>query len=285
MKTALPKFDDLTIQNDFLFKKVMRNKRICKHLLEEILQTKIADISYPEIEKTLDVYYDSRGIRLDVFADDDNHTRYNLEMQVKNVINPQSHQFVLPKRTRYYQAMLDVDSLQKGQNFDSLPPTYIIFICLFDFFSKGNYIYTFKKRCLENLELEFPDETTTLILNTTGNHGDITNDIKSFFDYINQHTVTSTFTQQIEKEIIHIKSDQKARLEYMSLETYVQDNRYEAFIEGKAEGRNEGRFKATLELIKNLMQNSHCSIDDAMNALGILSEERQQYKDILSKNM
>ena len=30
-------FDELTITNDFLFKKVMQNKRICKHLIEEIL--------------------------------------------------------------------------------------------------------------------------------------------------------------------------------------------------------------------------------------------------------
>ena len=161
-------------------------------------------------------------------------------MQVKNTTNPKTGQHVLPKRTRYYQAMLDVDALQKGQNFDLLPATYIIFICAFDFFGEGNYIYTFKKRCLETPELEFPDETTIILLNTTGTHGSISPDIKSFFDYVNQHTVTSDFTKQIDKEIFHIKSDQKARLEYMSLETYVQDNRYEAYAEGEAKGLAQG---------------------------------------------
>ena len=228
MPTFLPKFDDLTIRHDFLFKKVMRNKRICKHLLEELLHTKIADISYPEIEKTIDVFYDSRGVRLDVVIADDKHTHYNLEMQVKNTINPETGQLVLPKRTRYYQAMIDVDALQKGQNFDLLPKTYIIFICAFDFFGKGNYMYTFKKRCTEIPELIFPDETTIILLNTIGTHGNITPDIKSFFDYVNKHIVTSDFAKEIDSEINHIKSDQKARLEYMSLETYIQDNRYEA---------------------------------------------------------
>ena len=90
MAMLSPKFDDLTIGHDFLFKKVMRNPRICKHLLEEVLQAPIAEISYPEIEKTIDVFYDSRGVRLDVIVADEKHTHYNLEMQVKNTTNPQT---------------------------------------------------------------------------------------------------------------------------------------------------------------------------------------------------
>ena len=74
MAMLSPKFDDLTIGHDFLFKKVMRNPRICKHLLEEVLQAPIAEISYPEIEKTIDVFYDSRGVRLDVIVADEKHT-------------------------------------------------------------------------------------------------------------------------------------------------------------------------------------------------------------------
>lgn len=113
MTTIIP-FSKLSIKHDFMFKKVMRSKRICKHLLEEVLQTKIADISYPETEKTIEPAYDSRGIRLDVTVDDDKHTHYNLEMQVKNIKNPDTGIYVLPKRTRYYQAMIDIESLQRS---------------------------------------------------------------------------------------------------------------------------------------------------------------------------
>ena len=38
MQDLLTKFENLTIQSDFIFKKVMSRKRICKHLLEELLQ-------------------------------------------------------------------------------------------------------------------------------------------------------------------------------------------------------------------------------------------------------
>ena len=46
MQDLATKFANLTIQSDFIFKKVMSRKRICKHLLEELLQIEIADINY-----------------------------------------------------------------------------------------------------------------------------------------------------------------------------------------------------------------------------------------------
>lgn len=272
MTTIIP-FSKLSIKHDFMFKKVMRSKRICKHLLEEVLQTKIADISYPETEKTIEPAYDSRGIRLDVTVDDDKHTHYNLEMQVKNIKNPDTGIYVLPKRTRYYQAMIDIESLQKGQDYDLLPPTFIIFICVFDFFNEGNYIYTFKKRCLENLHLELPDETTTMFLNTVGNHGNITNDLKSFFEYVNKEIITSDFTKQIDEEVTDIKHNKKVRKEYMLYEAMKMDI--------KREARAEGELNANLNSIKTIMQKKGWSAEQAMELLDIPTTDYDWYLDKL----
>ena len=240
MQDLLTKFANLTIQSDFIFKKVMSRKRICKHLLEELLQIEIADINYLEAEKTLEPEYTSRGIRLDIIVADDKNTHYNLEMQVKNNKNPDTDTYVLPKRSRYYQALLDFDLLQAGQPYDLLPPTFIIFICIFDFFEKGNYVYTFKKRCLENLELELSDEATTMILNTKGTHGDISKDIKSFYDYVNNHIVTTDFTKQIDDEISYLKLDTKVRREFMLMEARLLDERREGEAVGIAKGKEIG---------------------------------------------
>ena len=255
MKNLATKFENLTIQNDFIFKKVMSRKRICIHLLEELLQIKIADINYLEAEKSLEPEYTSRGIRLDIIVADDRNTHYNLEMQVKNNKNPDTKKHVLPKRTRYYQALLDIDLLQNSQEYDLLPPTYVIFICVFDFFAKGNYVYTFKKRCLEDLELELPDEATTIILNTHGTHGNISKDIKSFYDYVNNHVINSDFTKQIDDEISYLKLDTKVRREFMLLEARLLDERREGKAEGRVEGKAEGKAEeknaiATLMLAK-----------------------------------
>ena len=134
--------------------------------------------------------------------------------------------------------------LQAGQPYDLLPPTYIIFICIFDFFEKGNYVYTFKKRCLEDLELELPDEATTMLLNTKGTHGEISKDLKSFYDYVNNHIVTTDFTKQIDDEISYLKLDTKVRREFMLMEARLLDERREGeavgFVKGKDIGLVEG---------------------------------------------
>ena len=141
----------------------------------------------------------------------------------------------MPKRTRYYQAMLDTDMLQKGQDYDELSPTYIIFFCLFDFFQDSQRIYTFKKRCLENMNIELADEAVIMFLNTLGTKGDVSPDIQSLFDYINSNTINSNFTREVADTIVEIKNDKKVRDAYMTYEMRIKDT----LAEGEAKGRAE----------------------------------------------
>ena len=283
MQDLATKFANLTIQSDFIFKKVMSRKRICKHLLEELLQIEIADINYLEAEKTLEPEYTSRGIRLDIIVADDKNTHYNLEMQVKNKKNPDTDTYVLPKRSRYYQALLDIDLLQKGQPYDLLPPTFIIFICVFDFFEQGNYVYTFKKCCLENRELELPDEATTMLLNTKGTHGDISKDIKSFYDYVNNHIVTTDFTKQIDDEISYLKLDTKVRREFMLMEARLLDERREGIAEDKeiglAEGEAIGLAKEKLATAKRMLSKGSYSLDDIAELTNLSLADVEKLKE------
>ena len=297
MEQQIPDFYSLPISNDFLFKHVLLFKPICKHIIEELFHTKIADITYLQTEETIDVYPDSHGIRLDVKIADANNTHYNLEMQVRNTKNIKTGKYLLPKRTRYYQAMLDVDMLQKGQDYDELAATYIIFFCLFDFFEAGQRIYTFKKRCLENLDIELNDEATLVFLNTKGTKGRVSSDIQSLFDYINNNIITSDFTKEVDNTIVNIKNDKKVREAYMTYEMRMKDLRNEAFYEGEAKGLAEGRAEGEavgmakgksegkFEAIKNLMSTLSCSIDKAMDMLKTPPEERQYFKDMLAKNL
>ena len=273
MKNLATKFENLTIQSDFIFKKVMSRKRICIHLLEELLQIKIADISYFEAEKSLEPDYASRGIRLDIIVADNKNTHYNLEMQVNNIKNPDTKNYVLPKRTRYYQAILDTDMLQKGQDYDELSPTYIIFFCLFDFFEDSQRIYTFKRRCLENMEIELADEAAIMFLNTLGTKGDVSPDIQSLFDYINNNTVTSNFTREVADTITEIKNDKKVRDSYMTYEMRMKDIREESLAEGEAKGRVEEK----LATVKRLLSMG-LSVQDIAKGTSLSVEQVEKIK-------
>ncbi|MDO4921619.1 MAG: Rpn family recombination-promoting nuclease/putative transposase [Phascolarctobacterium sp.] len=234
------KFEDLTIQNNFLFQQVMKNQRICKRLIEELLNIKIAKLSYPLAEQTIETGVDSRGIRLDIIVADENHTHYNLEMQVENRKSQDTGEPLLPKRTRYYQSSLDMDLLSKGQNFDKLNATYIIFICAFDLFGEGRYTYTFKSKCQESPGLELANGATVMIINSLGTKGNISPRAKSFLEYVNDRIVRDAFTQEIADEVTRVKRNSEVRRQYMLLEMRLHDERMAGRAEGRAEGREEG---------------------------------------------
>lgn len=240
MPEETTKFENLPISNDFMFKEVMKsNKELCKLLVGSIMQKDIEDIIYIETEKTLQPYYDSRGIRLDVIIADENHTRYNLEMQARNVIS-KAGIALLPKRTRYYQSVIDMDMLKKGQDFDELNPLVLIFICTFDFFHEGRYVYTFKSRCLENFKLELANDVTVKLVNAKGERGEASELLKNFLKYVMTNEPVDEFTENVERQVAAVKNDKKAREEYMVLQAKIREHEILAFEAGEAKGHAVG---------------------------------------------
>ena len=160
------KFEDLTISDDFMFGIVMRDPKYCKPFLETILNIKISRIEHPENQKTINLSLDAKSIRLDVYVEDDSNTVYNIEMQ-------NGHHENLPKRTRYYQGMIDLNLLDKGMDYTQLKQSFVIFVCTFDPFHIGRHVYTFENRCMEDPNLPLNDGTQKIILNTKGIFDDV----------------------------------------------------------------------------------------------------------------
>ncbi len=134
----------LTIQNNFIFGKTFEtNPDLCRRLLQLILNLNIQNISYTEREKVLEARTDSKGVRLDIYVqDNDSNHSFDVEMQVADSDN-------LAKRMRYYQGLIDLDKLKHGQHYSALGDSFIIFICPFDRFNAGRHIYTFRETCVE----------------------------------------------------------------------------------------------------------------------------------------
>ena len=85
-------WEDLTIQDDYMFKLIMGVKRICLNLLQGILRVEIKDIHYLETEKSMGARYQGKGVRMDVYVRDDANTVYNIEMQVRMLEGGKSFQ-------------------------------------------------------------------------------------------------------------------------------------------------------------------------------------------------
>ena len=238
MMYQIKDWQDLTIQDDYMFKLIMSRKRICKKMLEKILRISIDDLVYIEDEKSMKASYDSKGVRLDVYVKDDKHTVYNIEMQVRKPENEG-----LYKRTRYYQSMIDGDLLKAGVDYDELNPTYIIFICPFEPFHEGRHMYTFRNYCTEDKDIELQDGTVKLFLNTKGTMDDVEPDVKAFLEYVDGVMSPDEFVQEIDEAIRNVKTQESERVRYMTYTLKLKEERKIGHEAGFREGMEKGMEK------------------------------------------
>ena len=96
----------------------------------------------------------------------------------------------LPKRSRFYQSMIDSKLLEPGEkDFNKMNDVYIILIAPFDLFGEGKYMYTFQMTCQESFSVLLNDGATRIFLNTHGtNPEDVSPELVELLHYIENTT-------------------------------------------------------------------------------------------------
>ncbi|MDD3368009.1 MAG: Rpn family recombination-promoting nuclease/putative transposase [Lachnospiraceae bacterium] len=262
---AAKKYEELTFVDDFMFCKILQNNvSLCKELIELILEKKISRISFPERQKTIEITSDGKGIRLDVYVEGSTEV-YDVEMQAVNKKN-------LPKRSRYYQGMIDLNLIERGADYEELKKSYIIFICTFDYFEQGLHRYCFENRCVEIPSLSLFDETMKIFLCTGGNETDISAELKEFLDFLNGNKAGDVFTQKLEDEVKKAREHEEWRQEYMTL--LMRDRENQRI--GREEGLEEGKCRTLVSLICKKIKKKY-SITQIAEAL---EEEESTIREI-----
>ena len=125
----------------------------------------------------------------------------------------------LPKRSRYYQSLVDMELLDRGQAYDELSKSYVVFICSFDIFHMGRHIYEFRNYCNQDKTLELGDEATKIFLNAKGTQGVITPQLKEFLDYVagKESDTPSDFIVRLKGALSDAKLNKRWRRERMIL--------------------------------------------------------------------
>ena len=80
----------------------------------------------------------NRSVRLDILATDSTGRKINVEIQ-------RSDKGAGRKRARYNSSMMDANLLQKGEKFDELPETYVVFITEHDLIGDGQPLYKIER--------------------------------------------------------------------------------------------------------------------------------------------
>ena len=143
--------------NDIFMRNVLKELSCTEYILQVIMNKKELKV----IDQTLQKDYKNlqgRSAILDCVARDAENNHFNVEIQGEN-------DGASPKRARYHCGLLDMNLLNPGEPFDSLPETYIIFITKNDVLGYNLPINHIRRRSNETGEI-FEDGQHILYVNS-----------------------------------------------------------------------------------------------------------------------
>ncbi len=247
-------FDELTFADDGMFQKVMQNPELSAELVERLLGVRVKQVEYPELEKAIAPYYTSKGVRLDVYLKDEDKA---IDVELQSY--PQQ---ALGKRMRYYQSMVDCDCLMKGQPYDKLKDSYILFICKFDPFrdvTKNGFglpRYTFRNICVEENSVNLDDKCVKVVYNASAYESVEDPKVRALLRFIQTNEPgEDDFSKRLSEFVAKVKENEKFRKEFANMNLHDYDIMTEAKEEGLAEGREEGAQQKAVEAARSFYAN------------------------------
>ena len=257
----------------------MHEPGISEEVVERLLHVKVDRIVYPELEKTIAPFYTTKGVRLDVYLKDDNKI-IDVELQTYK-------QDAIGKRTRYYQSMIDIDSLMKGQDYDELLDSYVLFICTYDPFMKdekngfGLPCYTFRNTCAENSAVSLDDNSIKVIYNANAYESVKDKKVRDFLHFVKTNDPDGNdFNILLSDTVERLKEDEKFRSDYAAMNLHDRDIKKAAREEGIAIGLAEGQEKKAIESAKRMLIKKYPT-DDISEITGLPLEKVLELKEKL----
>ncbi len=261
--------EELKFTDDFMFCRVMQNPDLCRGVIERLLGIKVERIEYPELQKEIRPYYSAHGVRLDVYVKDSNKI-FDIEMQTTIPDD-------LPRRMRYYQSMIDVDSLVSGCEYETLKKSYVIFLCTKDPFGLGLPVYTFKTACKEMNNFVLDDGINKIFFNASAFASEKNLEIKGFLGYLCNGKPSNNFTEDIDQRVERLKLNEIFRSDYMMDALPLHDARQAGLKEGIALGEKRGLLagerKKSVETAKNLLKMNLGTVEQIATATQLPVDE------------
>lgn len=251
----LARLRQLRLIDDDFFSKCFDNDTACVQLVLQIVLDK-PDLNVVDVRTQVFVEnLLNRSVRLDVLATDSEGRKFNIEIQ-------RSDKGAGRKRARYNSSMMDVNLLEKGNDFEALPETYVIFLTENDVIGLGEAIYEIE-RCFVKSGKRFGDGSHILYVN--GSYRDDSPVGKLMHDF--SCTDPSDMCYNVLADRARFFKESKEGIAVMC--KVLDDMRRQSYQEGMAEGKNKNRKETAL----NLLKLGTISLDDISFATGLSLDE------------
>lgn len=207
----------------------------------------------------------NRSVRLDIVATDSDGRKINVEIQ-------RADKGAGRKRARYNSSMMDANLLKKGEDFDKLPETWVVFITENDVIGHGEPLYQIE-RCILRTGERFDDGSHILYVN--GAYRDETPIGKLMHDF--SCTNPSDMYYGVLADRVRFFKESKEGIAIMC--KAMEDMRNESLKEGMEEGRKE----ATKAMALRMLVAGKYTLEEIADISGLPLEEVKQLIDSRKK--
>ena len=237
------KIKHFTIMNDIFMRNVLKEISCTQYILQVIMNR--TDLKV--IDQTLQKDYKNlqgRSAILDCVAKDAENNFFNVEIQGEN-------DGASPKRARYHCGLLDMNLLNPGEPFDSLPETYIIFITKNDVLGYNLPINHIRRRSNETGEI-FEDGQHILYVNSKKQDdtelGRLMHDLHCEEADKMYSNVLSARVQQLKE------TEEGVKTMCQELEEIYNEGEQSGFLRGEQSGVQKGELKKARETTLALLE-------------------------------
>ncbi len=181
----------------------------------------------------------NRSVRFDILATDSTGAKINVEIQ-------RADKGAGRKRARYNSSMMDATLLKKGDDFDNLPETWVVFITENDVIGKGLPLYPVE-RCFLGTGERFEDGSHILYVN--GAYRGDTPIGKLMHDFSCTNAADMYYTTLADR----VRFFKESKEGILIMCKVMEDMRKESLQEGVKEGIKEGAINTAKRMLADGM--------------------------------
>ena len=148
---------NFTLMSDIFMRNVFKQRECLEYVLQIIMEKQDLRVIDQIIQKDYK-NLQGRSAIMDCVARDSEGKQFDVEIQ-------QDNEGASPKRARYHSGLMDMNTLNPGQDFDELPESYVIFITRDDILGYDFPIYHIDRHIKESDD-SFQDEAHIIYVNS-----------------------------------------------------------------------------------------------------------------------
>ena len=246
----LERIRNFRLMDDDFMSKVFEDKACAEFLLKIILERD--DLTVQEVHGQHDLKnLQGRSVRLDILAVDHANRTYNVEVQ-------RSDHGAGAKRARYNSSLLDANLTEKGDKYDTLNETYVIFITENDVLQGGLPIYHIN-RMIEEMAKPFGDEAHIIYVNAQIKDETALGKL--------MHDFSCTDPNQMNYSVL------AQRVRYFKEDTKGVTNMCRAIEEMREETAREAKHEQAIEIAQTLLKLGKMSYEEIALSVKLPVEE------------